>query len=154
MRPSLALLLAILFVSIPIQSASTDDAPQTPEALARELIRISGAVESTDDMMAAYEGQFRMAFPDVPAELWSELFASMNANELVELVIPIYTKHYTREDLVGLIEFYQSPLGQRLIKANPAIMQESMAVGMAWGQQKAAEVFESLRERGYEPVNI
>ena len=56
------------------------------------------------------------------------------------LTIPIYQKHLTQEDIAALNKFYDSPAGKKMIKVQPLIMQESMAVGQAWGQKIAQEV--------------
>lgn len=41
-----------------------------------------------------------------------------------------------------------------MYESTPAIMQESMEVGGAWGQRKAAEIVERLRQHGYESTRI
>jgi hypothetical protein len=69
-------------------------------------------------------------------------------------MIPVYTRHYTRDDLAGLIDFYSTPLGQRVIEQTPSIMQESMTIGAQWGQSKANEIVERLRQQGQQPRPI
>jgi hypothetical protein len=154
MRATLFVILVLGLAGVHSGASFADDEPMSSDQLARELMRITDAASSADKMMESMAVQIRAAFPTVPEQLWDEFFGSIDTEEMMELSIPIYTKHYSREDLAGLIEFYQTPLGKRVISATPAIMQESFAVGAAWGQQKAAEVVEKLRARGYEPVNI
>lgn len=152
---AVTILLLTLFVAMASSLPSlAEEAKPSAEDLARELIRITGSANVSQQMVEAMSAQLKPAFPTVPNELWEEFFAAFDSEEFVELSIPIFLKHYSRDDLAGLVEFYRTPLGQRVVKATPAIMQESFAVGSAWGQQKAAEIIEKLRAKGYEPVGV
>ena len=75
--------------------------------------------------------------------------AEVNANELVELVIPIYGKYLTHNDVKQLIRFYKRPVGKKLIEVQPMIMQESMMIGQEWGLKIAEKVVKSLKDKGY-----
>jgi hypothetical protein len=50
------------------------------------------------------------------------------------LITPLYHKYYTTEDLEGLIKFYESPLGQKSLKATPEIMKELYPIAFEWGE--------------------
>lgn len=66
---------------------------------------------------------------------------------LMTTLIPIYDRHYSKEDIEGLIQFYQSPLGQKLAKNLPEIARESQQVGSQLGQNLGREsVQEVLQE--------
>jgi hypothetical protein len=45
-----------------------------------------------------------------------------------------------------LIQFYQSPLGQKVIAAAPGISLESQKIGSAWGQKIAEEIFNEAKK--------
>jgi hypothetical protein len=57
-----------------------------------------------------------------------------------ELVYPIYHKFFTLEELKGLLAFYRTPLGRKLLSAMPQLVKESMAAGQKWGQLVAPEL--------------
>lgn len=65
------------------------------------------------------------------------------------MIIPIYDKYYTADEINKLIEFYQKPLGKKLISVMPQIMQESMQTGQAWGEEVGKKVYKNLTEKGY-----
>lgn len=73
--------------------------------------------------------------------------------QFVASMTPIYKKHFDETDIDKMIEFYESPTGQKAIRKLPMLMQESMAVGQAWGAQLGREairrVKDRLREKGY-----
>ena len=48
-----------------------------------------------------------------------------------------------------MIEFYQTPLGKKLVSTLPQIMQESMQVGQSWGKEVGDKIYNSLKEKGY-----
>ena len=47
-------------------------------------------------------------------------------DELIEAIIPVYQRHLTHADVRSIIDFYNSPPGQKLVKEMPALMSESM----------------------------
>jgi hypothetical protein len=94
--------------------------------------------------------QMKRMFPTVPEALWQELASEFKMEEFRELVIPIYARHFSLEDLNALIAFYSTPMGQRVIHELPAIAGESMAIGAQWGQAKAREMVQRLQAQGYQ----
>ena len=78
-----------------------------------------------------------MSSPDIPAKFWTEFSAGVNTKEILSLMIPIYDKYLSHNDIKAMIHFYQSPAGKRLITAQPKIAQESMMVGQQWGERIA-----------------
>jgi hypothetical protein len=76
------------------------------------------------------------AYRDRLVDLFFEKFhAKRDPNHLMDLLMPIYAKYYTDEDLKGLIALYQTPLGKKMLTVLPKIMAESQAAGGQWGQQ-------------------
>ena len=58
----------------------------------------------------------------------------MNMQELVDMLIPIYDKYFSAEEVKGLVKFYETPLGQKSISALPKMMVELQEVGRNWGE--------------------
>ena len=51
--------------------------------------------------------------------------ASRRPTEVTNAEVPIYAQNFSMEDLQGMIQFYESPLGQRVMKALPQVLQET-----------------------------
>jgi hypothetical protein len=121
-----------------------------PEAKKEKTIRRVLEVTGTQRMMAQMAGQmiatFKKAHPEVPNDFWDRFEQKLGSQELVDQLIPIYDKYYTQQDLEGLLTFYESPVGQKVLKTMPQVMQESMQIGQVWGQQKAQEVLKEIEE--------
>ncbi len=78
-------------------------------------------------------------------ETFSEkLTVAMPASAITDAAVPIYAEAFSMEDLQGLIQFYESPLGQRVVKALPRVAQESEQVGVQMEQRSAVKVLQDM----------
>jgi hypothetical protein len=144
------LLTCLLLVSlIGLSFCQIDD---TYRKTLKELYRASHAMESVDAVIKQMFTMFRSEYNDVPDEIWDDLekeFNKATVDNLIEMLVPVYLKHLSIEDLQELIVFYESPVGKKYAEKNPLIMQESMQVGQLWGQRIGAEFLKKLQEKGY-----
>jgi hypothetical protein len=108
--------------------------PGTLDGDIRELLVISNAAKLGDQMVDQLFSTYEKIIPDVPSELWKKVRSEMRTADFTELVVPVYAKHFNRNDIKGMITFYKSPVGKKLLENQGAIMRESMAIGMAWGK--------------------
>ncbi len=76
-----------------------------------------------------------------------EAFFDENLDALVTSLIPVYAKYYTEADLDALIEFYESPIGQKLAEVTPAFSQDSFQAGQRVAQERLPQFQERLRSR-------
>ena len=139
----------------PDSSGSTHSMDPAKEAAIRKLMELTGANRLGEQLMAAGMEQFRASVldsqPDNPrAKQFVEAFVTgfqkhFDAKSLSETEIPIYDKYLTAEDLKGLLEYYSSPLGRRMLKVLPEIAQESQAAGFSLGQKAAQQTMEDLK---------
>jgi hypothetical protein len=51
-------------------------------------------------------------------------------DEILQSMVPVYQKHFTKGDVDHLVAFYSTPTGQKLIREMPAITAEAMQVMM------------------------
>ncbi len=135
----LAFTLAALTVSfIPAQAADE----KHEEIL--KMLKITGVEKMMTQMVSQMVATFKSKETGVPDAFWTKLESSLDAHAMIDKLMPIYDKHYTLEDLKAVNAFYSTPAGQRLLTSMPEVMQESMAVGQAWGQQAAQDVMKAL----------
>jgi hypothetical protein len=66
---------------------------------------------------------------------------------LLDKVIPVYAKHFTQKDIRGMVAFYRTPLGQKMIAALPTVMQESIQLGQEWGERETPAMVAELKKR-------
>lgn len=110
----------------------------------KKLLELTGSGKMGKQVMDAMLPSLKAMAPDVDAKFWDDFMAEVHPEELMDLVVPIYDKYYTHDEIRELIAFYESPLGKKMVDRMPAIMQESMAAGQAWGRELAQKVIDKL----------
>ena len=138
--------------STPQASSAID--PQK-ETRIRELMDVTGAKNLGQQLIEAGMEQFRSSVQDSQpndprAKQFVDAFVArfqkhFDPDSLAERVIPIYDKYLTTDDLQGLLDYYHSPLGQRMLKALPEVTRESQAAGFALGQKAAQDTMDELK---------
>ena len=124
-------------------------AEQTKQEDIRHLLQITSAgslaTQSMDQMEKTIRPMVTEALPpgdyrEKLVNLFFEKFRSKRQpDELADLVVPIYNNYYSNEDIKGLIQLYQTPLGKKMLSTLPQVMAESQAAGTKWGQQIGRE---------------
>jgi uncharacterized protein len=79
------------------------------------------------------EAEFKKAFTE-PDGLMPEL-------------VTIYAKAFTREEIRGLIAFYETDLGKKLVQTLPVLVQQSAAAGQAWAEKNIPRITTTLQSR-------
>lgn len=144
-------ILALLFLSFIHCAFAQTTTPSPKDKKIKEFMDLTGAgkmgVQAVQTFMNAYKAQYS----DVPTEFWDKFSAEIKADDLVAMIIPIYSKYYEESELDELIRFYKTPVGKKVIAVMPQIMQESMMAGQTWGQKIGEKVAKELMEKGYKP---
>ena len=136
----------------PNQSAAQTAAkPIDPvkEADIRALLELVGAKDMVQDGVTASAEQYReKLLATVPNNEKGQAFVTSFVNnyqkkcdteQVSEQLVGIYDKHYSDEDIKGLLQFYGSPLGQKVAAEMPGISQEIQAAARAEGKKAATE---------------
>jgi len=139
------LLLPVLFMLSIFAFTQTNK----PLEHSRELLRVMGSLKSSEQMMDMMITSFKQNMPNVPIAFWDEFKKEVNLEELIEQMAPVYVKYYTDDELVQLIAFYKTPLGQKVTEKLPLINQDSFAIGQEWGKKIGEKAAARLKEKGY-----
>jgi hypothetical protein len=170
------LVLAVIYVGaflIAIQGASqnpVEAAPQThaaaqagphidpaKEADIRSLMELVGARDVVQDATTKTTEQFRENLvASVPESDRGHQFVNafvadyqkkFNSDDVTSQLLTIYDKHFTDDEIKGLLQFYGSPLGQKFAAEMPKIAAETQAANRAAGTRVAKEVLQDLRRQ-------
>lgn len=106
--------------------AATDDLAQMgKEALIRKFVQIYGVKENMqlnfDQMVTTLKPEQAQAFRQ-----------AVKVDEIVQLLLPIYDKHFSADDLRAYIRFYGSKEGKKLVQTLPLLMKDSVEVSMKY----------------------
>jgi hypothetical protein len=118
--------------------------------LIRQLLNEVHAVDMAVTAMETSLPAQRAANPRIPAVFWDRFaaLARSRAPQLGDVLLVVYDRHFSTDELRQLLAFYRSPIGRKLLDAQPGILRESMAAGQEWGQKVGAEVADQLAAEG------
>jgi len=154
MRIALRRLLPLMLMAALIAPAANGLSPAIPpakEAKIRRILQLTGSAQLGTQVINQLLGSFKTAMPQVPAAFWSDVQKEIRPDDFVNLVIPIYARHFSDNDLDGLIAFYSSPLGQRVTHELPAVTSECLVAGQEWGRKLSDQILARAKQKGYQP---
>jgi uncharacterized protein len=82
-------------------------------------------------MNALPPGEYRQRLVDL---FFAKFHSKADLGQLVDFAVSVYDKYYTHEEIKGLIQFYESPLGQKLAATQPKMTGELQEAGRKWGE--------------------
>jgi hypothetical protein len=167
-----ALLCLALSGNVLAQQTTAGD-PATKEDVERYL----QAIHSHDTMKQMVEAmskpmhqmiheQFMKDKDKLPADfeartnkMIDDMMKDMPLDEMLQAMVPVYQKHFTKGDIDTFVAFYSTPTGQKMLREMPAIMAEAMQSMMplmrkqmdAMTERIQKEIAESLKESQKKP---
>ena len=126
-------ILSLLFVFSFNLSNSQED---NYRDLLTDFIKAQGQFETfnaTIDQMTSMMGV--TLNEDEKVEFTSDVMSS-----LIEMLVPIYKKHFTDQDLKDAIDLFKTPIGKKISEKSPRIAQESMQASMQWGMELSTKL--------------
>jgi uncharacterized protein len=156
-------------VSAAPQSAAAEDEtspgaakPIDPvkDADLRSLMELIGARDQMQDAVANSSEQYReKLLATVPNNDKGQAFVTsfiasyqkkFDVDQLAEQLVAIYDKHYTDDEIKALLQFYGSPLGQKVAAETPRIAREIQAASRTTGGQAAKDALQALKAQNPE----
>lgn len=145
----------------PAEPASSAAAPAAEkvdpakEAAIRHLMDITETSKMSDGISNGILTQVHSVMSRaVPAErlqkfmeTFSQKFSeATSARAINDNTAAIYARHFSMEDIQGLTKFYESPLGQRVLKSLPEAEQEAYSTGQQMDQEAAMKVLRGMSD--------
>lgn len=140
--------------------SNSSAAPSTKETDIRSLMELVGARDVVQDGASnAIEQSREKLLATVPnndkGQAFVNAFAAsyqkkFDVGQVTEQLVSVYDKHFTQEEIKGLLQFYGSPLGQRVAAEMPKISREIQSVTRAAGNKAAREALAELKQQNPE----
>ncbi len=108
-----------------IQEAATN----STEQYRQRLISLAPNDEKAQETINSYLAVFQKKF---------------DADALADQLVSIYDKHYTEDEIKGLLQFYGSPLGQKVAGEMPKIAKEIQLTDRTLTNQAAKEAWQEF----------
>ena len=71
----------------------------------------------------------------------------MPLDEMLNAVVTVYQRHFSKSDIEELIRFYSSPVGQKVLREQPQLMQESMQAGADIQRKRYDEIMLKIQKK-------
>jgi uncharacterized protein len=144
--------------SVPPQTQAKAPAPIDPakEADIRALLELVGARDQVQDSVRQSAEQYReKLLASVPDNDKGQAFVNATINEyekrynfdrVNEQLVALYNKHYTDEEIKSLLQFYGSPLGQKVASESPRIFREIQETTRAEASKAVKEALQQVKQ--------
>ena len=119
------------------------------------LLQITNSLAIGQQFSVAMVGQLvntvKAAKPDVSPQALESLAPAVNGviadslGTFKNILVGIYSKYFTHDDIKQMTAFYSTPLGKKMISVMPSLLQESMQAGQKWGEGLGPEIYRRVR---------
>lgn len=147
--------LLTLLLSLALGVSLTAD-PASHRQAADELVT---AVAGPEIVKAGFNASLQPMFESLrqrgaPPEMITEFQAALEDwfnteikwAELQPLIADLYVQEYTENELTTIVAFIKTPVGQKMMKSTPALMQKGMVIGQQYAMTKQATLEKRLEE--------
>ena len=134
---------------------------ETPEDLARELVRLNlryGMYEALSEQAANsmlvsckedFERELGREFYETEYEELQEVMKRTLMDVFTpqvweEAIVPVYMKHFTADELRDLLQFYETPVGFKLLEAQMPLRNDYEKTAQKMAQEREGELMIQL----------
>ena len=162
LKRSLRTAICGLMLGACVSLASAQPVPDDAMAAARDMMTAMRAVDQFRALLPNVIQTMKPAIVQGRAEVERDfdvmvpvLLQGMNGrvDDLANELAAVYARNFSPEQMRQISAFYRSVVGQAFVERMPAVAQQSLLIGQAWGQRIAAElqdrIAEELRKRGH-----
>lgn len=156
---ALALFLCLLAGPICVAQQSSADAPASKEDVeryfeamhTRDLVKsmmetVKKQVRQTLHAQASRQPNLPPDFEEKESRILDETWRDFPLDEMLEAMIPVYEKHFTKGDMDQLVAFYSGPTGQKVVRELPSVTAESMQASQGIIQKMVAKQMLRMQE--------
>jgi uncharacterized protein len=125
------------------------------EAAIRHLMDVTETSKLGDNINAYLTDRIRtiMSRNMTPDKLpkfmdsFSQKFSAASPSSAVtDAMVPIYARAFTMEDIQEMTKFYESPVGQKMVKQLPKVTEEAQNTGVQIEQNAAMSVLDGMAD--------
>ena len=121
----------------------------------RHLLDITGESKEGQNISAGMTQQVHSVMgrsipPDQLSKFMDTFVAKFSAgappNAVTDAMVAIYARHFSLEDIQAMTKFYESPVGQQMVKEMPDVSRETQTAGMQMDQKVAMQVLWGMED--------
>jgi hypothetical protein len=144
----------------PASPATAKPIDPVKDADIRSLMELVGAHDQIQDAVTNSSEQYReKLLTTVPNNDKGQAFVTsfiesyqkkFDVDQLTEQLVAIYDKHYTDDEIKTMLQFYGSPVGQKVAAETPKIGREIQTASRTTGAKAAKEALQALKAQNPE----
>jgi uncharacterized protein len=145
-------------VSIAPDAASREDVKKLFDVMASREQMAQMMQQLFAQMRTMNREQLKKSHPEITdAELTrrdresEDLIKNFPIEEMMNDMVPIYQRHFTKSEIEGLTAFYSSPTGQKFLHEMPAVTAETMRVSYPRIQAQIEAAMKRAEEKSDSP---
>lgn len=141
-----------------VKTTLTKSIDPAKETEIRSLLELVGSKDAIQDAAAISTEQYRQkvieaSFNSDRAQAFTNTYLAefqkkFDADAVSSRLVEIYDKHFSEDEIRGLLEFYGSPLGQKVAAELPKISREVQLATRNASNQAARQAWQDLRREG------
>ena len=157
MKLLISMVIAFVFLVSPASSVAAEELTAEKLSDIETLIDVTGALDLAEQLNELFAEKFsqdmKAKHPDLDPELLDALRDDIagvieeNIPAMVALLVPLYHEHFTHTEIKGLITFYTSDVGKKVVKVTPLIARDSLLLGQRWALSLVPEIHRRFDER-------
>jgi hypothetical protein len=144
MRKRLGLVAGMLLAAVSAQAF----AAQPTEQQVRQLMDAIGLGRSLSQMNTQVATSMKQSLPCVSSTYWQGYIDENSSKEFIGRLVPVYQKHFTADEVEGMVKFYSSPLGQKVLTEMPLALAEANQAGQQWSRDHTQQMIAKLEQAG------
>jgi hypothetical protein len=159
-RSALLVVASLILASVTFAQQNPADAPAS-KADIEKYLDVMHTRDMMKTMMDAISKQMHQLVkeelkkrPDASPEqearatkMADDMLKNFPIDEIIDAMIPVYEKHFTKGNIDDLLAFYATPTGQKIVKELPAITTEAMQAAMPVTQKMMANMTQRLQDQ-------
>jgi uncharacterized protein len=159
-RSALGLVICLVFACASYAQQNAADAPASKEDIQRYLDAMHSREMTTNMLQAMKPAMHQMVReqmkdqsnlpPDFEAKMnkmMDNMIDSIPVDDLLQVMTPVYQRHFTKGDVDALVAFYSGPTGQKVLKEMPAIMGEAMEASSGVMKKMMANMQQQVQDQ-------
>ena len=135
MKKLFIITMLVFTINITVFSAETPKQKKIKELF--QVMDIQAATNEMSEMILNDTDSMKLS-KNQKAAMQKEMQSMMDyvLNKQAEL----YDRHFTEQEIVDLLKFYNTSTGKKMIEKTPTILEESMEIGRKWGIELAQKI--------------
>lgn len=121
---------------------------QAEEAMIRRLLEVNGTSALATQLLNRFVHDAKELYPTVPQNFIEEFARQVKPDQFYALMVPVYARHFTAEEIRQLLAFYESPVGQKLVAQMPSLNADADEAVQQWNQQISRALVQQMRAKG------